>query len=160
MSAVFKQAKHSISTLLVRLEKLELLVPKPAIVEVISWNRVLFSLAKDAGMAGVMGYYAWNDRTIPLLSLDPGGEVDQEFNENRRKIVVLRAVEGEPELHYALLTRGLPKPVLLDEHSLHATEEDSQLEAWFKYKVSIGNRLLRIPDFLQLEKLVLPAKQS
>lgn len=144
-----------VSVLLLRLQHKEILIPKAMVVDVLSWNKDLFSSAKVNRGEWKLGEYSWNDWHIPLICFESLIQPDKNREEMlKRKIVVLKSSQkGFENEHYAIQCRGFPKPLILSEESLDNLEiEDDQ--DWIAYSMSIGSRILDIPDFEAMENTV------
>ncbi len=144
-----------VSVLLLRLQHKEILIPKAMVVDVLSWNKDLFSPAKVNRGEWKLGEYLWNDWNIPLVCFESLIQPDVNREEIlKRKIVVLKSYQkGFENDHYAIQCRGFPKPLILSEESLDNLDvEDDQ--DWIAYSISIGSRILDVPDFEAMENTV------
>ena len=144
----------SVSVMLLRLQHKEVLIPKAMVADVLSWKQDQFSEVK-AHSHWRLGEYAWQDWQIPLICfeslIEPGfqREVMQ-----KPKIVVIKSFQkGFEDEHYALLCRGFPKPLILSEESLENLHIDDQQD-WIEYSISIGSRILDVPDFVSLQSSI------
>ncbi len=144
-----------VSVLLLRLQHKEILIPKAMVVDVLSWNKDLFSPAKVNRGEWKLGEYLWNDWNIPLVCFESLIQPDVNREEIlKRKIVVLKSYQkGFENDHYAIQCRGFPKPLILSEESLNNLDIEDDQE-WIAYSMSIGSRVLDIPDFVAMESTV------
>ncbi|MFK8027083.1 MAG: hypothetical protein AB8C40_03385 [Gammaproteobacteria bacterium] len=161
MSDFTKQNDKSVSVLLLRLQKKEILVPKTMVADVLSWKDNLFTPAITHKADWKLGEYAWNDWKIPLLCFE--SLIQNNFNREeivKRKIVVIRSFQkGFENDHYAVECRGFPKPLILSQESLDNLHiEDNQ--EWIAHSISIGSRVLDVPDFAALQSAVWSMDES
>lgn len=143
---------NSVSALLLRLQQRELLIPKAMVADVLSWSNEAFIAASGSDSSWRLGKYYWQDERIPLLCFEklmqtPSAQEDL----LKRKVVVLKSSRAEYiDRHYAIHCRGFPKPLILSEQSLDFLDSESDQE-WIAHSISIGSRVLDIPDFAALE---------
>lgn len=163
MTNASKQVKKdtSVSVLLLRLQHKEILVPKAMVADVLSWKENLYSPALAKRVEWKLGEYSWNDWKIPLVCFE--GLIDSDFQREdvvKRKIVVIRSFQkGFENDHYAVECRGFPKPLILSEESLdYLHVEDNQ--GWIAHSISIGSRVLDVPDFSALQSAVWSMDES
>lgn len=144
----------SVSVMLLRMQHKELLVPKAMMADVLSWKQQLFSPQK-AQSAWKLGHYEWCDWCIPLICFE--SLIEPSFERlpmQKSKVVVLRSFQkGFEDDHYGLLCTGFPKPLILGERSMENLHVESNQD-WIKYSISIGNRILDVPDFAALQGAV------
>lgn len=160
--AEFKQQEDtSVSVLLLRLQHKEILVPKAMVADVLSWKDDFFSPAITQRGVWKLGEYAWNDWKIPLVCFESLIQSDFQREEIvKRKIVVIKSFQkGFENDHYAVECRGFPKPLILSEESLDNLHvEDDQ--DWIAHSISIGSRVLDVPDFAALQSAVWSMDES
>ena len=144
----------SVSVMLLRLQHKEILVPKAMVADVLSWKQELFAASK-APNNWKLGEYVWQDWRIPLVCFESLIEPSFHREElSKPKVVVVRSFQkGFENEHYALLCRGFPKPLILSEQSLKNLEVDSEQD-WIEHSISIGSRILDVPDFVALQSTV------
>ncbi|MFK7793928.1 MAG: hypothetical protein AB8B89_01130 [Gammaproteobacteria bacterium] len=155
------QENSSVSVLLLRLQHKEILIPKAMVADVLSWKDIFFSPAVRQISAWKLGEYAWNDWKIPLLCFESLIQSDFQREEIvKRKIVVIRSFQkGFEDDHYAVECRGFPKPLILSEESLDNLHiEDDQ--DWIAHSISIGSRVLDVPDFAAVQSAVWSMDES
>lgn len=144
---------NTISVMLLRLQSMELLIPKAMIADVLSWNKddyINNHLSKENWQ---LGDYAWHGRDLPLICLEKLIQTEHaDESMFKRKVIILKCVENK-EHHYALQCNGFPKPLILNESSLDRLSQSVE-DNWCAYTLLIGSRLLHIPDFHQVEKFI------
>lgn len=156
-----EQKDTSVSVLLLRLQHKEILVPKAMVADVLSWKDDFFSPVITQRADWKLGEYAWNDWKIPLICFESLIQSDfKRENIVKRKIVVIRSFQkGFEDDHYAVECRGFPKPLILSEESLDNLHiEDDQ--DWIAHSISIGSRVLDVPDFAALQTAVWSMDES
>ena len=147
--------ENSVSALLLRLQQRELLIPKAMVADVLSWNKELFVAAASSESSWRLGEYYWKEEKIPLVCFEKLIQTSSASEELlKRKVVVLKSRQTEyANQHYAIHCRGFPKPLILSEQSLDFLDTESNQE-WIAHSISIGSRVLDIPDFDALEGAV------
>lgn len=153
MASLEKQ-DSSVSVMLLRLQHKEILIPKAMVADVLSWKQQLFSPIKTHS-SWKLGDYLWNDWRIPLVCfeslIEPG--FHREDLQKPKVVIVKSYQKGFEDEHYALLCRGFPKPLILSEQSLEHLHIDDEQD-WIEYSISIGSRVLDVPDFVSLQSAV------
>lgn len=146
---------NSVSALLLRLQHRELLIPKAMVADVLSWSEELFAPASASESSWRLGKYDWNEEKVPLLCFEKLMQTPTAQEELlKRKVIVLKACQSEyADRHYAIHCRGFPKPLILSEQSLDFLDTEVNQE-WIEHSISIGSRILDIPDFAALEGAV------
>lgn len=142
---------NSISVLLLKLQSLEILIPKVMVMDVLTWNENLFNVQRQSNRDWWLGEYEWQGQNVPLVCFEQLLQTKSAKQEiQKRKIVILKAGDNE---HYALHCRGFPKPLILSQESLDNLAKES-VQDWIAYSVLIGSRELNIPDLPALETLI------
>jgi hypothetical protein len=156
-----QQKDTSVSVLLLRLQHKEILVPKAMVADVLSWKDNHFSSAITRRVDWKLGDYAWNDEKIPLLCFESLIQSDFRREEiAKKKIVVIRSFQkGFENDHYALECRGFPKPLIISEESLDNLHVEDDLD-WIAHSISIGSRVLDVPDFAALQNAIWSMDES
>ena len=155
MSNTQEKKDTSVSVLLLRLQHKEILVPKAMVADVLSWKDNFYSPSITKRAEWKLGEYSWNEWKVPLVCFE--SLIDSDFQREdvvKRKIVVIRSFQkGFENDHYAIECRGFPKPLILSEESLDNLHvEDNQ--GWIAHSISIGSRVLDVPDFSALQSAV------
>ena len=152
---------NSVSVLLLRLQHKEILVPKAMVADVLSWKDDFFSPSKRHRGDWMLGEYQWKDWKIPFVCFE--GLMQHGFQREeimKRKIVIIKSFQkGFDGEHYALECRGFPKPLIISEESLNNLHIEDDHD-WIKYSISIGSRVLDVPDFAALQSAVWSADES
>ncbi len=144
----------SVSVMLLRLQHKEVLIPKAMVADVLSWKDELFAPAKGY-TSWKLGEYIWQDWRVPLVCFESliGSDVQRQAMQKPKVVIVKSFLKGFENEHYALLCRGFPKPLILSEQSLENLQVDDDKE-WIEHSISIGSRVLDVPDFDALQNAV------
>ena len=147
--------ENSVSALLLRLQQRELLIPKVMVADVLTWNSELFVASSSTESSWRLGEYYWKEQKIPLICVEKIMQTPSAHEELiKRKVIVLKSCQSEyADRHYAIHCRGFPKPLILSEKSLDFLDAETNQE-WIAHSISIGSRVLDIPDFAALEGAV------
>ena len=153
--ALVNSQDDSVSVLLLRLHKREILIPKAMVADVLSWRQALFSTVKATDSKSRLGEVLWNDEPIPLICFESLMDADSgEQTMLKRKLVIVKACQKDfQNQHYAIQCRGFPKPLIISRQPLDGLDvKDDQ--AWIAYSICIGSRVLDIPQFAALENAI------
>ena len=153
--SVDSSQENSVSALLLRLQQKELLIPKAMVADVLTWNAELFVPASSQQANWNLGQYNWHEQLVPLLCFEKLMQTATAQEELlKRKIVILKASQQEyAGRFYAIHCKGFPKPLILSEQSLNNLNSENNRE-WIAHSISIGSRVLDVPDFVALEGAV------
>ncbi len=102
------------------------------------------------------GYIAWQGWEVPLLSYARfnGGEPVSGSN----KVVVLKALGGNPEMPYfALLTQSFPQLIAVPRDGLLADASEESLPQGVHMRVLLGEQSALLPDLDAIESAVVAA---
>ena len=153
--ALVDSQDDSVSVLLLRLHKREILVPKSMVADVLSWRQALFSVVKTADSKARLGEVLWNNKSVPLICFE--SLMDTDSSEQvmlKRKLVIVKACQKNfQNQHYAIQCRGFPKPLIISRQPLNGLDVKGE-QTWIAYSIHIGSRVLDIPDFAALENAV------
>ena len=146
---------NSVSAMLLRLQQKELLVPKALIADVLTWNADLFVPASSQDADWKLGQYDWHAQLVSLLCFERLMQTSTAQDELlKRKVVILKACQPEHAgRFYAIHCKGFPKPLILSEQSLNNLNTENN-QQWIAHSISIGSRVLDVPDFAALEDVV------
>lgn len=154
-SSISHASDHSVSVLLLRLQSMELLIPKAMVADVLSWNEDNYQMSDGQTEDWHLGEYEWHERTLSLVCFEKLIQTEQaQESMLKRKVIILKGVADENKgHHYALHCKGFPKPLILSESSLDNLSQSVDDE-WVAYTMLIGDRLLNIPDFHKIENTI------
>jgi chemotaxis signal transduction protein len=135
--------------LLVPLVGRKLLLPREIIVEVMGVG----ALRPAAPGAPVwhLGWRAWQDRSLPVVSLEAyyGGAVPPQAP--RSRLVCALGLEDDAHPYYAFVTRGYPYLVRVTETVLRPDPEAKETPGLLA-QIRFGNDRPVVPDLARLER--------
>ena len=153
------QKEKTISVLLLKLQSMELLIPKIMVADVLSWNDSDRISSSSYDAAWKLGQYSWKEKYIPLICYEKLiGTEHCDKKMLKRKVVVIKSNQQSNQ-YYALHCKGFPKPLILTESSLNELSQQSS-NSWLSYSMSIGSRVLDIPEFDKLENSIWPQEEQ
>lgn len=144
-------AASSLTGLVVPLSDRSLLLPNVALAELMPYRAPLTTPGMPAWM---LGQVAWRDLRLPLLSFEAAAGGQAEVGSNAR-VAVINALGGRPHVKFlALLVQGIPRSVKLDSSLARANVPLAPLEL---DAVSLADSVLKIPDLMALEQMLVDA---
>ena len=104
------------------------------------------------------GYIAWQGWEVPLLSYARFSSLGDEPLGGNNKVVVLKALGGNPEMPYfALLTQSFPQLIAVPRDGLLADATDESLPQGVHMRVLLGEQSALLPDLDAIEAAVTAA---
>ena len=144
-------AASSLTGLVVPLSDRSLLLPNVALAELMPYRA---PLAIPGMPAWMLGQVSWRDLRLPLLSFEAASDGQAQIGNNAR-VAVINALGGRPHVKFlALLVQGIPRSVKLDSTLARANVALAPLEL---DAVSLADNLLKIPDLVGLEQMLVDA---
>ncbi|MFZ3024950.1 chemotaxis protein CheW [Pseudomonas sp.] len=144
-------ASSTLTGLVVPLSDRNLLLPNVALAELMPYRAPLATPGMPAWM---LGQVAWRDLRLPLLSFEAASDGQAQIGSNAR-VAVINALGGRPHVKFlALLVQGIPRSVKLDSTLARANVALAPLEL---DAVSLADNLLKIPDLVGLEQMLVDA---
>ena len=141
----------TLTGLVVPLNDRSLLLPNVALAELMPYRA---PLAIPGMPAWMLGQVAWRDLRLPLLSFEAASDGQAQIGSNAR-VAVINALGGRPHVKFlALLVQGIPRSVKLDSTLARANVPLAPLEL---DAVSLADNLLKIPDLVGLEQMLVDA---
>ncbi|ALJ29036.1 MULTISPECIES: chemotaxis protein CheW [Stenotrophomonas] len=103
------------------------------------------------------GYIAWQGWEVPLLSYARFNGGDEPVSASN-KVVVLKALGGNPEMPYfALLTQSFPQLIAVPRDGLLADASEESLPQGVHMRVLLGEQSALLPDLDAIESAVVAA---
>lgn len=131
------------------------LLPNATVAEMMS--RVPVEPLADAP-AWLVGQIAWHGWNVPLLSYAALSGHGHENVGSNNKVVVLKALGGNPELPYfALLTQSFPQLIAVPRDGLLADASEESLPTGVHMRVLLGEQSALLPDLDAIESAVVEA---
>ena len=144
-------ASSTLTGLVVPLNDRSLLLPNVALAELMPYRA---PLAIQGMPAWMLGQVAWRDLRLPLLSFEAASDGQAQIGSTAR-VAVINALGGRPHVKFlALLVQGIPRSVKLESNLARANVPLAPLEL---DAVSIADSVLKIPDLMALEQMLVDA---
>ena len=141
----------TLTGLVVPLNDRSLLLPNVALAELMPYRAPLAIRGMPAWM---LGQVAWRDLRLPLLSFEAASDGQAQIGSTAR-VAVINALGGRPHVKFlALLVQGIPRSVKLESNLARANVPLAPLEL---DAVSIADSVLKIPDLMALEQMLVDA---
>lgn len=149
--AVATTLTTTLTGLVVPLNDRNLLLPNVALAELMPYRA---PLAIPGMPAWMLGQVAWRDLRLPLLSFEAASDGQAQIGSTAR-VAVINALGGRPHVKFlALLVQGIPRSVKLESNLARANVPLAPLEL---DAVSIADSVLKIPDLMALEQMLVDA---
>jgi chemosensory pili system protein ChpC len=143
--------QRDIRGVLISVSQGRLLLPNASVAEVITFSD---PEPVDNAPAWMLGQIRWRGWRLPLLSFSRFAGWSQEEGQIGAKVVVLKALGGNPKLPYfAVLSQGFPRLVTVSTAALAETARDN-LPAGIHSMVMLNDDAAAVPDLVGLEKLI------
>lgn len=127
-----------------------LLLPNATIAEVLSRAPVQPIEGAPAWLAGRIDWQGWQ---VPLVEFARMTGLPGDAANVQRKIVVLKALGGNPDLpYYALLTPSFPRLVSVPRDGLLADATEEDLPRGVQVRVLLGDEVAILPDLQAVEE--------
>lgn len=108
--------------------------------------------------AWLVGQIAWHGWSVPLLSYAGLSGHGNEMVTSNNKVVVLKALGGNPDLPYfALLTQSFPQLIAVPRDGLLADASEESLPVGVHMRVLLGEQSALLPDLDAVESAVILA---
>lgn len=103
----------------------------------------------------VAGQIAWHGWKVPLLAFARFSGLGDETQAANNKVVVLKALGGNPELPYfALLTQSFPQLIAVPRDGLLADASEESLPRGVHMRVLLGEQSALLPDLETIESAI------
>ncbi|MCD9086266.1 chemotaxis protein CheW [Stenotrophomonas sp. SY1] len=105
--------------------------------------------------AWLVGQIVWHGWNVPLLSYATLSGHGHETVGSNNKVVVLKALGGNPDLPYfALLTQSFPQLIAVPRDGLLADASEDRLPTGVHMRVLLGEQSALLPDLDAIESAV------
>ena len=129
-----------------------LLLPNATIAEVLSRAPVEPIEGAPAWLAGRIDWHGWQ---VPLVAFAQMTGLASGAANAQNKIVVLKALGGNPDLpYYALLTPSFPRLVSVPRDGLLADATEEELPVGVQVRVLLGDEVAILPDLQAVERQI------
>ena len=144
-------AQRDIRGVLISVSQGRLLLPNASVAEVITFSD---PEPVEGAPGWMLGQIRWRGWRLPLLSFSRFAGWSQEEGQIGAKVVVLKALGGNPKLPYfAVLSQGFPRLVTVAQSALAETSRDN-LPAGIHSMVMLNDDAAAVPDLMGLERLI------
>lgn len=126
-----------------------LLLPNATVAEVLSLVPILPVADAPPWLHGRIDWHGWQ---VPLISFSELAGMGDDTADGQGKVVVLKALGGDPALPYiALLAPAFPRLVSVPHDGLLADAAEEQLPEAVRMRVLLGEEAALLPDLDRVE---------
>ena len=127
-----------------------LLVPMPAIAEIILSQEVINDEGKPQWM---FGWIKWRNLTIPLIDFAAmqRDEPCADFGSSTCILVLNSLVEGHEHRYYAIICKGFPHTIRVEEDSALSAQDEVEIATCISLSFDLDGQHLDLPDFEEIE---------
>jgi len=145
-----KKAVAQIDCLSISTGQANLLVPMPAVAEIILNQQ---TIASGDSPDWMFGWISWRNLTIPLIDFAAlqCGETCADFGGSTRIVVLNSLVEGHQHRYYAIICKGFPHTLKVEEDSALSAQDSANMPACISQRFDLDGQLLELPDFEAIE---------
>jgi chemosensory pili system protein ChpC len=144
--------QSDIRGVLISVNQGRLLLPNASIAEVITFSEPEPVANAPEWMLGLIRWRGWR---LPLLSFSRFAGWSDEEAAVGAKVVVLKALGGNPKLPYfAILSQGFPRLVTVSHDALQESHGVKELPLGIHSTVTLNGDPASVPDLLSLELLI------
>jgi len=142
-------------SLLIPLKSERLLVPRMCVAEVIAFAEAARN-RDDAAPDWYVGAIEWNNRRLPVVSLDGQRGEDRKSKRTRTRVVVFHAITQELKGgYYGILTQGFPQLVRVNGDVLGFDSEHSVPEGFPALcRARMIHEYPLVPDLERIERML------
>ena len=144
--------QRDIRGVLITVNQGRLLLPNASVAEVIT-----FSDPEPVANAPdwMLGQIRWRGWRLPLLSFSRFAGWSNEEGQVGAKVVVLKALGGNPKLPYfAMLSQGFPRLVTVAHSALAESHSIKELPIGIHSMVTLNDDAAAVPNLMSLELLI------
>ena len=151
-------AQNDIRGVMITVTDGRLLLPNATIAEVITYSE---PDPVEGAPNWLLGRLRWRGWRLPLISYARLAGLSDSEREHGAKVVVLKALSGNPRLPYfALLTQGFPRLTTVSSDSLITDDDGQPLPETALSQVRLRDDLAFIPDLERIETMIFEALQQ
>ena len=153
MSLFFLDQKNPIAQvdcLSINTGQSNLLVPMPAIAEIILNQELIADEEKPQWMCG---WIKWRNLTIPLIDFAAlqQNKPCVDFGSSTRIVVLNSLVEGHEHRYYAIICKGFPHTIRVEEDSALSAQDEVEIATCISLSFDLDGQHLDLPDFGEIE---------
>jgi chemosensory pili system protein ChpC len=152
MSLFFLDQKNPINQvdcLSINTGQSNLLVPMPAIAEIILNQQLIDDEEKPQWMCG---WIKWRNLTIPLIDFAALQQAKPyaDFGSSTRIVELNSLVEGHKHRYYAIICKGFPHTVRVQEDSALSAQDEVEIATCISLSFDLDGQHLDLPDFEEI----------
>lgn len=152
MSETQTSPQNDIRGVLIQTAGGRLLLPNATIAEVLSFAQ---PDPVEGAPGWLLGRMRWRGWQLPLVAFADMAGIARENAELGAKVVVLKAMGGNPRAPYfALLTQGFPRLVTVSAAALSADDDQEGLPPGVQARVHLNEDAALVPDLEGIEHLI------
>ena len=127
-----------------------ILIPMSAVAEIILNQDVT---ADKQSPQWMFGWINWRNLDIPLIDFAAlqANQAAKDFAGSTRILVLNSLLEGHEQRYYAIISRGFPHTLRIEEDSVLAAQDEMALAPCISLNIDCDGQLLQLPDFQQIE---------
>jgi chemosensory pili system protein ChpC len=144
---------EKIDCLAVNIGKSQLLIPMPAVAEIIHSQNPTHSQQLPEWVAG---WIDWRHLNIPLIdfaAMQAQSAADS-FGTATRILVLNSCAEGHSHRYYAIMTNGFPHTLSVEESTELKGQPPEAVNTCIKINLTINSSSYALPDFQAIEALL------
>jgi len=145
-----KKAVAQIDCLSINTGQANLLVPMPAVAEIVLNQE---TIASGHSPGWMFGWISWRNLSIPLIDFAAlqRGKPCADFGGSTRIVVLNSLVEGHQHRYYAIICKGFPHTLRIAEDSTLLAQDSSNMPDCISQRFDLDGLLLELPDFEAIE---------
>ena len=144
--------RPDIRGVLISVSQGRLLLPNASVAEVITFSE---PEPVEHAPEWMLGQIRWRGWRLPLLSFARFAGWSEEEASTGAKVVVLKALGGNPKLPYfAMLSQGFPRLVTVSHDALQDSHSVKELPLGIHSLVTLNGDPAAVPDLMSLELLI------
>jgi chemosensory pili system protein ChpC len=127
-----------------------ILIPMSAVAEIILNQEVT---ADNKSPAWMFGWVNWRNLHIPLIDFAglQANRQAKDFADNTRILVLNSLLEGHKQRYYAIISKGFPSTLRIEEDSVLVAQDDVALAPCISINIEVEGQFIQLPDFQQIE---------
>ncbi|MDG1819462.1 MAG: chemotaxis protein CheW [Porticoccaceae bacterium] len=128
-----------------------ILIPMSAVAEIIHNQEVTGDKRSPDWM---FGWINWRNLEIPLIDFAAlqANQSAKDFADSTRILVLNSLVEGHQHRYYAIIAKGFPHTLRIEQDSVLEPQDGAELAACISINLDCEGEHLQLPDFQQIEK--------
>jgi chemosensory pili system protein ChpC len=127
-----------------------ILIPMTAVAEIILNQEVIADAKAPAWM---FGWINWRNLDIPLIDFAglQANKPAKDFADSTRILVLNSLLEGHEQHYYAIISKGFPHTLRIEEDSALAAQDGAELAPCISINIDFEGQFMQLPDFQQIE---------